>query len=50
MGIVLLCLILGFLAIERIIYLNMSTTNTDKLLNDVDEALKSGGIKKQRSM
>ena len=30
MGIVLLCLILGLaLAIERIIYLNMATTNTD---------------------
>ena len=37
MGIVLLCLILGLaLAIERIIYLNMATTDTDKLLNDDD--------------
>ena len=45
MGIVLLCLILGLaLAIERIIYLNMSTTNSTKLLNDVEGALKSGGI------
>jgi len=35
MGIVLLCLILGLaLAIERIIYLNMATTDTDKLLNN----------------
>ena len=45
MGIVLLCLILGLaLAIERILYLNMATTDTDKLLNDVEVALKSGGV------
>ena len=45
MGIVLLCLILGLaLAIERIIYLNMATTDTDKLLNDVESALKKGGV------
>ena len=45
MGIVLLCLILGLaLAIERIIYLNMATTDTDKLLNDVETALNSGGV------
>ena len=45
MGIVLLCLILGLaLAIERIIYLNMATTDTDKLLNDVEGALQSGGV------
>jgi len=45
MGIVLLCLILGLaLAIERIIYLNMATTDTDKLLNNVEGALQSGGV------
>ena len=45
MGIVLLCLILGLaLAIERIIYLNMATTDTDKLLNDVEGALANGGV------
>ena len=45
MGIVLLCLILGLaLAIERIIYLNLSTTDTDKLLTDVESALGSGGV------
>jgi len=45
MGIVLLCLILGLaLAIERIIYLNMATTDTDKLLNDVESALNKGGV------
>ncbi len=45
MGIVLLCLILGLaLAIERIIYLNMATTDTKKLLNDVESALNNGGV------
>ncbi|TDI68428.1 MAG: MotA/TolQ/ExbB proton channel family protein [Bacteroidetes bacterium] len=45
MGIVLLCLILGLaIAIERIIYLNLSTTNIKKLANDVEDALNSGGV------
>jgi biopolymer transport protein ExbB len=45
MGIVLVCLILGLaLAIERIIYLNLATTNTSKLLEDVEGALKKGGV------
>ena len=45
MGIVLLCLILGLaIAIERIIYLNLSTTNTSKLIEDVEGALSSGGV------
>ena len=45
MGIVLLCLILGLaLAIERIIYLNMATTDTEKLLNDVESAMNNGGV------
>jgi biopolymer transport protein ExbB len=45
MGIVLITLILGLaIAIERIIYLNMATTNTTKLVNSVDEALSSGGV------
>ena len=45
MGIVLLCLILGLaLCIERIIYLNKATTNTDDLLNDIDGAISSGNI------
>jgi len=40
----LLCLILGLaIAIERIIHLNMASTNTKKLLNDVEDALSSGG-------
>jgi len=45
MGIVLLCLILGLaIAIERIIFLNLSTTNTKKLTQNVEEALQSGGV------
>ncbi len=45
MGIVLLCLILGLaIAIERIIFLNLSTTNSKKLTQDVEDALQSGGI------
>ncbi|WP_165749084.1 MotA/TolQ/ExbB proton channel family protein [Cellulophaga sp. Z1A5H] len=45
MGIVLLCLILGLaVAIERIIYLNLATTNTTKLKQRVEDALASGGI------
>ncbi|NRB59861.1 MAG: MotA/TolQ/ExbB proton channel family protein [Winogradskyella sp.] len=45
MGIVLLCLILGLaIAIERIIFLNLSTTNTKKLTQNVEDALNSGGI------
>ena len=45
MGIVLLCLILGLaIAIERIIFLNLSTTNSKKLIEDVEEALDSGGV------
>ena len=45
MGIVLLCLILGLaVAIERIIYLNMASTNTAKLRQQVEDALASGGV------
>ena len=42
---ILLCFILGLaLAIERIIYLNLATTNTKKLLSRIEEALKNGGV------
>ena len=45
MGVILLCLILGLaIAIERIIYLNLATTNTEKLLAKVDKALREEGI------
>jgi biopolymer transport protein ExbB len=45
MAFVLLCLILGLaLAIERIIYLNLATTNTDKLLSKIEAAMEEGGV------
>ncbi|GAB5537923.1 MAG: MotA/TolQ/ExbB proton channel family protein [Salibacteraceae bacterium] len=45
MSIVLICLILGLaLSIERILYLNMASTNTEKLLNEVETAMQSGGV------
>ena len=45
MTLVLIALILGLaFVIERIIYLNMATTNTKKLLNEVEDALQSGGV------
>lgn len=45
MGIVLLCLILGLaVSIERIIHLNLATTNIKKLLAKVEDALNSGGV------
>ena len=51
MGIVLLCLILGLaIAIERIIYLNLSTTNSKKLAQDVEDALKSGGVESAKEV
>jgi len=45
MGVILLCLVLGLaIAIERILYLNLSTVNTEKLLKNVEDALANGGI------
>ncbi len=45
MAIVLICFILGLaIAIERIIYLTMATTNNQKLLENVESALGNGGI------
>lgn len=42
---ILVCLILGLaFALERVIYLNLSTSNNKKLLISVEEALSSGGI------
>jgi biopolymer transport protein ExbB len=51
MGIVLVCLILGLaISIERIITLNLATTNTKKLLAKVEEALQSGGVEKAKDV
>ncbi|MGD1846203.1 MAG: MotA/TolQ/ExbB proton channel family protein [Salibacteraceae bacterium] len=45
MSLVLICLILGLaFCIERILYLNLATTNTTKLLASVEDALQSGGV------
>jgi len=45
MTFVLVCLILGLaFCIERIITLNIATTNTDKLLERIDENLKAGDL------
>lgn len=42
---ILLCMIIGLaICIERVIYLSMATTNTQKLLNNIEGALKSGGV------
>lgn len=42
---ILLCLILGLaISIERIIFLNLATTNTRRLAERVEDALNSGGV------
>ncbi len=42
---VLICMIIGMaLSIERVIYLNLSTINTSKFLQDVEKALQNGGV------
>ena len=52
MGIVLLTLILGLaLCIERIIYLHAAgSSNNDKLLSAIEEALKKGGVEKAKEV
>ena len=45
MSFVLICLILGLaVSLERVIYLNLSTSNNKKLLVKVEEALANGGV------
>jgi biopolymer transport protein ExbB len=51
MGVVLICLILGMaLAIERVIYLNISTINTRKFLEEVEGALQNGGVEAAKDL
>jgi biopolymer transport protein ExbB len=51
MASVLICLILGLaIAIERIIYLGLSSTNTKKLLQNVEDALNNGGIEEAKQV
>ena len=48
---ILLCLIIGLaLAIERILYLSFSKTNTKKLLSSIEKALAEGGIEKAKEV
>ncbi len=48
---ILLCLILGLaFAIERVIYLNMATSNTKKLLVKLEDALNNGGIESAKEV
>ena len=45
MSLIIICLIIGMaLAIERILYLSFSKTNTKKLVEKVEDALANGGI------
>lgn len=48
---VLICLILGLaFVIERIFYLNLSSVNSQKLLNKLEDALKNGGVEKAKDL
>ncbi len=48
---VLICLILGLaFVIERIFYLNLSSVNSKKLLDKVEDALKTGGVEKAKDL
>ena len=48
---ILICLIMGLaLVIERIIYLNLATTNTRKLLDGIEAALKKGNVEAAKTL
>jgi len=51
MASVLIALILGLaISIERIIYLGMSSTDTEKLLDRIQDALKNGGVEAAKAV
>jgi biopolymer transport protein ExbB len=51
MASILMCLIFGLaISIERTLYLNLSATNTKKLLNQVESALESKGINEAKEI
>ena len=51
MALIIICLIIGLaLAIERILYLSFSKTNTKKLVEKVEAALADGGIEKAKEV
>lgn len=48
---ILICLIIGLgLAIERILYLNLSTVNAQKLVDRVEQALEKGSVEEAREV
>lgn len=48
---ILLCLVLGLaIVIERVLYLNLATTNTKKLIAGVEDALASGGVEAAKEL
>ena len=51
MGVIIMCLVIGLaVAIEKIIYLNLATTNTKKLLLAVEDALQNGGVEAAKNV
>ena len=51
MSLIIICLIIGLaLAIERILYLSFSKINAKKLVAQVEEAIKQGGIEKAKDV
>lgn len=51
MSLIIICLIIGLaLAIERILYLTFSKINAKKLVAQVEEAIKEGGIEKAKDV
>lgn len=48
---ILICLVLGLaLVIERIFYLNLSAVNSKKLLDKLEDAIKTGGVEKAKEL
>jgi biopolymer transport protein ExbB len=51
MSVIVLCLVLGLaISIERILYLNLATVNTQKLLKKVEDAIARGGIEEAKEV
>ena len=51
MSLIIICLIIGLaLAIERILYLTFSKSNTKKLLANVEKALEEGGVEEAKKV
>jgi biopolymer transport protein ExbB len=48
---VLICLVIGIaLSVERIVYLNLSTVNTKKFVQSVEDALNEGGVEAAKDL